>query len=293
MFGLEGSGFVVCLALTLFLIGLVMFYVRQRFYEQESKINQLISIVPVMTEQIQIHEKMFEELKNTNSNIDMNVGNKDGKLESIPEENTDSNKINISSSDSEEDSEEDSDDSDSDSDNENDVVINEIKNIQLGSELKLDHKLSVQDIENELSSHILNSQQNNEPDSQDVTENLASVKVISFDNKTSENNIEEITSSDSDNESETSQENNDIIESVEPKVLGDNESIDIPITNGDKIVEEINNSNSKNNTENDLASNIDYTKLALPALRDLVVKNGLSSAPSKLKKQDCLNLLQG
>ena len=270
-----------------------MFYVRQRFYEQESKINQLISIVPVMTEQIQIHEKMFEELKNTNSNIDMNAGNQNGKLESIPEENTDSNKINISSSDSEEDSDEDSDDSDSDSDNENDVVINEIKNIQLGSELKLDHKLSVQDIENELSSHILNSQQNNEPDSQDVTENLASVKVISFDNKTSENNIQEITSSDSDNESETSQENNDIIESVEPKVLGDNESIDIPITNGDKIVEEINNSNSKNNTENDLASNIDYTKLALPALRDLVVKNGLSSAPSKLKKQDCLNLLQG
>ena len=37
MFGLEGSGFVVCLALTLFLIGLVMFCVRQRFYEQESK----------------------------------------------------------------------------------------------------------------------------------------------------------------------------------------------------------------------------------------------------------------
>ena len=293
MFGLEGSGFVVCLALTLFLIGLVMFYVRQRFYEQESKINQLISIVPVMTEQIQIHEKMFEELNNTNSNIDMNAGNKNGKLESIPEENTDSNKINISSSDSEEDSDEDSDDSDSDSDNENDVVINEIKNIQLGSELKLDHKLSVQDIENELSSHILNSQQNNEPDSQDVTENLASVKVISFDNKTSENNIEEITSSNSDNESETSQENNDLLENVEPKVLGDNESIDIPITNGDKIVEELNNSNSKNNTEDDLASNIDYTKLALPALRDLVVKNGLSSAPSKLKKQDCLNLLQG
>ena len=106
----------------------------------------------------------------------MNAGNKNGKLESIPE-NTDSNKINISSSDSE-DSDEDSDDSDSDSDNENDVVINEIKNIQLGSELKLDHKLSVQDIENELSSHILNSQQNNEPDSQDVTENLASVKLF-------------------------------------------------------------------------------------------------------------------
>ena len=75
----------------------------------------------------------------------------------------------------------------------------------------------MQDIENELSSHILNSQQNNEPDSQDVTENLVSVKVISFDNKTSENNIEEITSSDSDNESETSQENNDLLENVEPK----------------------------------------------------------------------------
>ena len=57
MFGLEGSGFVVCLALTLFLIGLV-FYVRQRFMNG-NVINQLISIVPVMTEQIQIHEKMF------------------------------------------------------------------------------------------------------------------------------------------------------------------------------------------------------------------------------------------
>ena len=39
--------------------------------------------------------------------------------------------------------------------------------------------------------------------------------------------------------------NNDLLENVEPKVLGDNEGIDIPITNGDKIVEELNNSNSK------------------------------------------------
>ena len=97
MFGLEGSGFVVCLGLILFLIGLVMFYVRQRFADQEAKLNQVISIIPVMTQQIQLHEQelhpnMFH--KDTPS-ADSNP------LGTIPEDQE--SKIDVSSSDESED----------------------------------------------------------------------------------------------------------------------------------------------------------------------------------------------
>ena len=54
MFGLEGSGFIISLAMTFFLVGLVMYYVRQRLNDQEKQLNQLVSIIPVMSQQLQI-----------------------------------------------------------------------------------------------------------------------------------------------------------------------------------------------------------------------------------------------
>ena len=319
MFGLEGSGFVVCLALTLFLIGLVMFYVRQRFYEQESKINQLISIIPVMTEQIQVHEKELNELKeNKNSDSVLVNNNNRNSLETIVEENSE-DKINVSSSDSESEDETDSDD-DTESDDEslsNTENNTNIKNIQLGSEIVNEHKLSVQDIETELSNHLLKTN--------DEKDDVNSIKVVSLDNNLNDK-MDESNDTDSDSDTSTNNDNTLIEDSKELEPMDD---IDIPITNSDKIIEsfksnttedkdtkeelsiqkiqDINNNEYNNDVDNmdydfnnkdtnleekHLASNIDYSKLALPALRELVAKKGLSSAPSKLKKQDCLNLLQ-
>ena len=47
MFGLEGSGFIISLAMTFFLVGLIMYYVRERLNDQEKQLNQLVSIIPI------------------------------------------------------------------------------------------------------------------------------------------------------------------------------------------------------------------------------------------------------
>ena len=110
MFGLEGSGFVVCLGLILFLIGLVMFYVRQRFADQEAKLNQVISIIPVMTQQIQLHEQelhpnMFhKDAPTTESNPLGTIQEEDSKIDvSSSDESDDESESEPESDDEEED----------------------------------------------------------------------------------------------------------------------------------------------------------------------------------------------
>ena len=49
MFGLEGSGFLLSVCLTLFLTGVIVFYVRQAICEQNTKLASMLSIVQGMT----------------------------------------------------------------------------------------------------------------------------------------------------------------------------------------------------------------------------------------------------
>ena len=45
LFGLEGSGFLLSVCLTLFLSGMIVFYVRQKFNETDHKIQHMLGIV--------------------------------------------------------------------------------------------------------------------------------------------------------------------------------------------------------------------------------------------------------
>ena len=45
LFGLEGSGFLIAICLTLFLSGMIVFYVRQKFNETDHKIQHMLGIV--------------------------------------------------------------------------------------------------------------------------------------------------------------------------------------------------------------------------------------------------------
>ena len=151
MFGLEGSGFMISLAMTFFLVGLVMYYVRQRFNDQEKQLNQMVSIIPVMSQQLQIHESI---LKNNQSSLpgqqgatsQDSVNTTRNTLYGIPEEHE---KINVSDNDVEEsDTEsEDTDESDEDSDEHEDNV----KNISLGGDVP---DITVADIEAELGNQL-------------------------------------------------------------------------------------------------------------------------------------------
>ena len=230
MFGLEGSGFVVCLGLILFLIGLVMFYVRQRFADQEAKLNQVISIIPVMTQQIQLHEQelhpnMFH--KDTPS-ADSNP------LGTIPEDQE--SKIDVSSSDESED------ESESEPESDDEEEEQPVRNIVLGTELELREKPSDNIIQNEESGIKLVTMglhEDNHKDKSGETTPSSEDGITTTDGGASPDELEEIT---------------------------------IPIT----AVKE----------------SVDYTKMSVAALRQVVQEKGLSTHTSKLKKTECLNLLQ-
>ena len=284
MFGLEESGFVVCLGLILFLIGLVMFYVRQRFSEQDDKLNQLISIIPVMTQQIQLHEQelhpdMYHPKPDTNEKINnLTVG---GEIDN----NTLDNKIDVSPNDSE-DSDSSGSDSDSDSDSGSDSDAEaEVKNIRLGSELSLQEVTTLTDVEDQLQTHVketilkdtnndqtvLNESNENKTASYDSTVRVVTIKDNN-DNKTN-------SSLESENESSDESPNADSSTMESPNMDDDLDEIDIPITH------------NPDNVEN-LEDSVDYTKLSVAALRQIISKKGLSTHTSKLRKNECLELLQ-
>jgi hypothetical protein len=233
MFGLEGSGFVVCLGVILFLIGLVMFYVRQRFSDIDAKVNQVISIIPVMTQQIQLHEQELHP-----SMYHEDAAKVAEPLPSIPEEGGGSNgKIDVSESD-DIDSDEGSDvDSDVDSDDElEEQDTKQIKNIVLGSEMI--------------------PPEDNTPG---AAIHEGEVKLVTMGIE-----ADEVLSSGSDDEDNT-------VTTMSPDDPADElTEITIPIT-------------ATAETE------VDYTKLSVAALRQLVSERGLSSHTSKLKKTECIN----
>ena len=237
MFGLEGSGFVVCLGITLLLAGVLMFYVRQRFADQDAKLNQIIQIIPVMTQQIQVHEQelhpdMFQQEAEPTP------------LEPIPEE---TGKIDVSS-----DEDDSSDESDSESDEDEDPADLDVKSIELGAEAKGGAIASV-------NAEVLPEQ----------TSGGSSVGIVTMDKTSTQQDAGSIVEIVSESDDSTASD-----APSDPQV-SDLEEITIPITSQQPATPDVN-----------------YSKLSVAALRQIVSERGLSTQTAKLKKTECLTLLQ-
>ena len=287
MFGLEGSGFIVCLGLTLLLIGLIMFYVRQRFSEQEDKINKLIAIIPVMTQQIELHENLLN--KGAKNTIVMN-GSGGGVLSPI-DEGVEDNRILVSpeysdNSDNESDDSDEDSVSDTDSDDDNSNIEVPTHDITIGAELT--NMISVKDVEEKLTQHVQETMLENER-----------VKVISLGNSNEEPSVSEINTTkisndesdvddDDDSTSETDSEDNnddnnhDNMEQIKVTQLPASEhEITIPITQ-----------TSLAQPSESSDTNLDYAKLNVKALREIISEKKLTKKNiNKLKKDECLSLL--
>jgi hypothetical protein len=151
LFGLEGSGFIIAVALTLLVSGAIMFYCLKRFSVVETAITEQGKILQSFIQNSQTSGGLASpvaidaarqqcELSPTNEETENNIKTFDLTNNLFHEEN-----IEVSDDDSESDSEEDSDD-DSDDDNlENLNILNKEKQINIESEGLLE-TLSVQDI---------------------------------------------------------------------------------------------------------------------------------------------------
>ena len=305
MFGLEGSGFMISLAMTFFLVGLVMYYVRQRFNDQEKQLNQVVSIIPVMSQQLQIHESILKS--NQPSMPEQQVmggpGNAEivkDKLYGIPEENE---KINVSDNDVEE-SDTESEDTE-DTDEESDDDDHEIKNINLGRDIP---DITVADIETELGNQLqamamqgglgqvrvvsVHTMESEEPD--DLVNNIHNIELIDEDDKKEgedESNSESDSESEADTDSEEDGHNNsaevtidavelDNVTQLEEVTQQESHNVEPPVEQTKVIKAE--------------SANIDYSRMAVAALREIVVSRGLADAgdASKLKKKKLVELLK-
>ena len=304
MFGLEGSGFIISVAMTFFLVGLVMYYVRQRLNDQEKQLNQLVSIIPVMSQQLQIHDSIIKTSNPSISNQEEIPGGGESRLPKIPEEHE---KINVSDGDADESDETDSAETDSEetdseeTDSADEVGDCDVKNIQLGNEIT---ELTVADIETELGNqlhamamqggvgqvrvvavHTLGDEAHeplaNDPHNIEI---LDESKDAVYDENESDKGSD--SDSDSESEDETDSEDDEVQITIDETTNSEEVNINVeePLEDSAKMVK----------TNNDNKGTVNYSKMAVAAIREIVVSKGLADAAkaAKLNKKKLLELLK-
>jgi hypothetical protein len=297
MFGLEGSGFIISLAMTFFLVGLVMYYVRQRLNDQEKQLNQLVSIIPVMSQQLQLHELALNNNSDNALGADQSNSSVTQHLTTIPEE---SGKINVSDNDVEEsDTDTDSDSNTDDSDEDN----YDIKNIKLGGDIQ---DLTVADIETELGNQLqamamsghaamgsvrvvsVHAMGPEHMESlEDIEHNIHVIDDKPLDASTKSNESDDDDDDDDSDDDDDDDDDDDSEQNRKPLEITKTLSNSIEDISKTVMLDPI-----EQLTNESLSFN--YSKMAVAALREVVVDKNLATSTdaAKLKKKKLLELLK-
>ena len=257
MFGLEGTGFTISVAVTLLLAGLVAFYCKQRMDEMDKKFEGLLNLNKALANsQAVIEQRMMDKAwagGNTVSPGNQEVSDSSNEELKVSSESDD--RTVVSDGDSSEDS-----DLESDSESES------------GSESETDDHEKINELENP-SPVIIGSEIDNVNSSDGI-------KVVELLNDSENKNLEELkvevealeTTSDIE-ELEESSDSEESIESVEEE--GEN------------------NEWIKKIVTQEVKEEVDFKKLNVNALRELVLTKNLADKNNvkKLKKKDLLELL--
>tara|TARA_B100001093_G_scaffold488342_1_gene525457 strand:+ start:8982 stop:9806 length:825 start_codon:yes stop_codon:yes gene_type:complete len=270
LFGLEGSGFIISLGLTLLISGAIMFYILKRFAVLENTLIDQSKILHSFINKMQQKENVSHlEQSQIANDIAIESANKqmsmNNKLDNYLQEG--SNKIDVSDDESSNESNDESGNSqysseyDSDNELENNNDDNNYKKIIIQEDIEndIDNKKSILEIVN------------------DDIKNDDSVKIISIEDIEPDiNNNEKININNSDLESNPSlttdsdNDNSDTEEKTEELYVYSNED-KITIKKGG------------------------ITKMRVDELRTLVIEKGLVNSKddaSKLKKENLIKLLQ-
>tara|TARA_Y100000816_G_scaffold288531_1_gene273262 strand:+ start:4223 stop:5077 length:855 start_codon:yes stop_codon:yes gene_type:complete len=280
LFGLEGSGFIISLGLTLLISGAIMFYVLKRFQMVE---NSLIENAKIL--QTFINRSQEQQINNNlaNSNIGGDIASDIAINSAIEQQNNINNRIEVSDDESDFGDEnkehgEGSDDSEDSEDSEvsdlscDDKIkdINIINNYQSNSDSEENEGLKIHDINNEL-----------------TTEFVESVKIIAL------NDFEELKNDKLLEVNSLSELNNNVNEENEENEENqENEENEENEENNLEIKEIITEKEEKDEKDEKLKN---YSKLKMSELKELVVVKKLIDSKTdinKLKKIDLIKLLQ-
>ena len=300
MLGLESSGFILSLGITLVLTGLVVFYFKQQEKNTSNKIENLITMVRTLAEQTdnntsainKIHNNLnFQYENNLMQNTNMEYTNREKNDNRIlvsdngddDDDDSSQNLNNNDDSESDNDSASDSDinnttsDDDNNDDNDDDKDLNDnideklnIKNINLDEQTILNINNMIND--NDAASDDDNSDDNSDNDSH-------SEKSDNNDSKTDSSislDILETTNTDLDNLEVIKEELNNKTITIDASVAGD-------------VLDE--NENLLDINESSDVIKVDYNKLSVKALMEIAEEKNLLQNKKKLKKSQLLSLL--
>jgi hypothetical protein len=281
--------FLICLGITLILVGVVGFYFTQKMQEQNHKISSMMGLVSTMAEEmnymrsrlIMASQNNFQQHPGTDiTNIMPNM---------TGGQNTDTNDKLIDVSDGEDESDEDSDSGeDSDSDEESDCDSDEESDSDCDSHKS---KTNINILDNVVANINI----------EDLLDVNNTIKIINFDealNATTgediniENDSESIDDSLGDSDSDSGSDDDSDDDGEKPNNINLTQiSNDSQLFNPEllKVIDISTISDESIKEKND--SNIDYKKMSLNKLRDIIISKKLVSDPSKLKKNEMLKLL--
>lgn len=257
MFGLEGSGFIISLGVTLLLCGVIAYYVKTQFAVLDHKVSSMFQLVSALTGEVNKHDSWWAQANNEiladerarGQQASQHGGQSDNRVPVSDSEASDS-ETEVSDTESE-------DNLDLHSSAE-DVTLSGVQHLTMGSELVSNSGDEVKIVElqmNNLEEFNLDDNVTEDPDNEEEHE--------------SESESESISDTDDDSESMITQPESVVVENVAVVKLGND---------------------TKSETKDEV--HVDYKKLQVKALRKLVKDRGLSENPSKINKKDLVKLLQ-
>jgi hypothetical protein len=273
MFGLENSSFLINLAVSLLIALITLLYFRQQLATLDHKVDSMFSLMTSMTQELNNLSRLnlIQDGNNEETMINeygeqqqqQQTGGYDQRI-SV----SDSEEDNDSESSEEDDNSESSEEDDNSESSEEDESINdviqlssndEIKTLNMGSELHTDND------DNDDNIKIIDMT-NNEEDEEEES---------SFYSNSDDNEIKSLVT---DLMEQTitltdTLENDNELESIELPV----ELLDVPLDNGNAV--------------KSVDVPIDYSKMSVRALKDMVSSKNLATNVSKLKKKDLIDLL--
>merc|ERR1711871_1483940 len=141
MIGLEGSGFTISIGVTLLLVGLVVFYFKQRMDEWDNKLQGMLNLNKALAaSHAALEQRVMAGTYSTNNDIPVtdNVAEQSSPFDGTDVNNVVSDNRQVVSDDSSSDSDSDSDSDDSDSGEDHEDVTQMV----IGSELNNDNNNS-------------------------------------------------------------------------------------------------------------------------------------------------------
>ena len=270
MFGLEGSGFTISIGVTLLLVGLVVFYVKQRMDEWDNKLQGMLNLNKALAASHAALEQRVMAGTYSNNNAPVT----ENPVSASPFDGSGVNNVadnrQVVSDDSSSESESDT-DSDSDSVDENE----ETKHMVIGSELNNNNESS--------SDGIKVVELESGGDNKQINLNEQSLEEISLNTSTNDDVEQELEGGEDEDEDEDEdsddEDSDDETEATELSTEDISNNV-AELLNVKKVATEV-------------TAELDFKKLNVGKLRELVVTRSLAdkAGAKKMKKKELVELL--